>query len=189
MKPRTLVLPLLFAAAILALALVFGVPSIGSGFSLIPPESMPSGLSEKYDAATLSFTDPELGYSLRYPTGYPLEVQDGQTVVFYAPDADGVSETFFWQALNETTSLVELKEAAAQLDGRLLSEKTVRVDGQNAWRLEYVLPVGQIGVPAHLIQGYVPCGNFSLYLAATIPDSLSGDLALADYALYSARCS
>jgi len=179
-------MPLLFAAVVLAA--YFFIPWTDVGQAIAPSPALSDELQSTYDGLTLSHQDPVLGFSVRYPLGYPLESVEGQTVAFYASSPSGVSEMFFWSAVDDDPSPSELKDAAADLDAQLLSERKIRVDGKEALRLEYAMAADQVGEPARLIQGLIPCGNYSLYLSAVIPDTLAQDKDLADYTLSTARC-
>ena len=189
MHARSLVLPLLFAAAVLTAFFFVDLSQLSNpldSFSQTPDNSVQ--LAEKYGPLTLAYQDPILGFSFRYPIGYPLEVQEGVSATFYASGPNGISEAFYWLVANETYSVDDLKDAAAELNGELVSMRKIDVDGKNALRLQYALPAAEVGEPAQLIQGWIPCGNYSLYLSAIIPQSLSDDVDLADYTLTTARC-
>lgn len=190
MNVRSLALPLLFAAAVLGLYFFAGGAQWAQTFAsnLVPAPGLTPELSARFDNLTIPYVDPALGFSVRYPVGYPLDAPDGDSVSFYAPGPTGVSEAFVFQAVKPDYGADDLKAAAADLSADLRSQQTVTVDGRPALRLLYDLPADQVGEKAQLLQGLVPCGNYSLFLAATVPQSLHDDVALADYALYTARC-
>ncbi len=188
MNPRSIVFPLVFAAVVLTAYLVFSGTDVGSAISSLNEPTLSESVRETYEPLTLQYRDPIRGYSIRYPVGYPLEATDGESAAFYAAGPNGISEMFLWTATEETASRQDLQFAADEVDAQLVSESSVTIDGRKSLRLEYTVAADQIGESARLVQGWIPCGNYSLHLVAMIPDSLAQDKDLADYTLYTARC-
>lgn len=188
MKARSLVIPLVFAAAVLFAFFFFDWKQLATPFS-DGTGRMPVELSEKFEPLTISFTDPIRGYSVRYPVGYPLQAEDGQSVTFFALGPSGLSETFVFQVVNDSYSAEELETIGTEeFQVKPESVQSLSVSGKKIIRIQYLIPKDQFGEPLYMVQGFVPCGNYSLYFVASIPDSLKDDLDLADYSLYSAQC-
>ncbi|MBI2445936.1 hypothetical protein HYV43_06110 [Candidatus Micrarchaeota archaeon] len=187
MNLRSLALPLVFAAAVL---FAYFFTDLGPWSSeLLSPASTTVSYSDEYESHSLAFTDAVRGYSIRYPVGYPLEVEDGKTALFFAPGPSGLSETFVFQVVNGTYTLEELKDIAFdELAVPPDSETVQTVDGRRILRLQYRIAPDEFGETLHMVQGLVPCGDYSLYFVASIPESLKDDISLADYSLYSAKC-
>ncbi len=186
MKLRTLALPLVFAAAVL---FAYFFTDLGQWSSSLATGIASPAISYEYDNVTLSYTDPIRGYSIRYPTGYPLQSEDGQGVLFFAPGPSGLSESFVFRVANETYSSEELQDIALEeLQVTPLSQTERTVQGRRILRLQYLIPEDELGEPLHIVQGLVPCSGYSLYFVASIPETLKDDLNLADYSLYTARC-
>ncbi len=188
MNVRKLVIPLLFAAAVL---FAFFFTDLGQWPASLfnAPSDVPANLAETYEPLSLTYVDPVHGFSVRYPLGYPLQADDGQTVTFFAPGPSGLSESYVFQVVNESYSAKELESIGVeefQVDP--VSMQTVSVSGRPIIRLQYLIPPEHFGESLHIVQALVPCGTYSLYFVASIPDSLRDDVALADYSLYSAQC-
>ncbi len=181
------ILLLLGIAAVLAL-LLFSIT--GAKDTVVPPapEEMPIALADQYDSLTIAYSNPERGYSVRYPVGYPIESIIGGGVSFYSVGPSGMAETFVFNPVSSNFTALNLKDAAADLDARIVSEGFVSANGKKAVRIEYVVPSDQWGEELRLVQGLVPCDGYSLLFVASIPESLRDDVSLADYSLYTAKC-
>lgn len=155
----------------------------GSSAKKLPAESIAT-----YEPLTIQYTDPVLGFSVRHPIGYVVDSIDGEHVHFFASGPGELSEDFLFKTTNETLSFKDLREIALEIGANPVREDQVQVNGKTALRLQAVLPGDELLESGHLILGAVPCPEYRLYFTAVIPNSLSDDVALADYVLQTATC-
>ncbi|MBI4360956.1 hypothetical protein HY572_04265 [Candidatus Micrarchaeota archaeon] len=149
----------------------------------LSPESVAT-----YEPLTIQYIDSELGFSVRHPIGYIVDAIPGEHVHFFASSPSGFSEDYLFKTTNETLSFKDLREIAVELEAKPVREDQVNVNGKTALRLQAVLPGDELLESETLVLGVIPCPGYRLYFTAVIPDSLSDDVALADYVLQTAQC-
>lgn len=155
----------------------------GSTAKPLEPQSVAA-----YEPLTIPYTDPVLGFTVRYPVGYIVDAIEGEHIHFFAAGPTGFSEDFLFQATNQSLSFIDLRQIALDVGANPVSETRVDANGKTALRLEAELPGDDLLESETLVLGLVPCNEYRLYLTAVIPDSLSDDVALADYVLQTAQC-
>ncbi len=215
MKLKTL---LLLALLILGAAVFY---LVGTGASPAGGSNGPGALSEeaysRFNENTLVYVDPELFFSLRYPSGYVVNAEDGAAFSFFSPTDTGFSEAHTLAVTNESFTTSELEQTLkADLPGaRKISQQEVSANGRRVARFQYLAEAA--GHRLHVVQTLIPCTGasfasasgasapglsdfssspssspasspYSLYYVAVIPEGVKDDVALADYVIGSVSC-
>ncbi|MBI5036444.1 hypothetical protein HZC09_03800 [Candidatus Micrarchaeota archaeon] len=141
-----------------------------------------------YEQYLITYADPILNFSLRYPKGYVAESVEGQAFVFYSPSPSGYSESFIISAVNDTSEDLEAAITEEYEGAKKTSQARVSANSKTVERRHYSIPPTEGLEEMHLVQSLVPCSNYSLYYLAVIPDSVKEDVGLADYILTSLSC-
>ncbi len=171
-----------------------GVEELKERSGLIPAATPPSVVNfEKKIGGVqfLAYTDAQYGFSLKYPVGYAIVFQPDLFVqvrviaLQYASSAE-VYDVSVFEAQDAERAFIDAKNA---LEGKLLEEKQLTINGRKAFLLNSLVenPVdGDEKLFAR--QAFYDCGTYTALFTGIIPLGLSDDLGLADYMIYEFKC-
>ena len=182
------ILAFLIFALLLAAAAFVVFPQARETLGIRPVPVLSDRNFSDYEALTLFYQDPELDFKVRYPAGYVVTAEDGQSVSFYTPTLQSLSEAHTFFVVNETRTIEDLKRSVQNdVEGaRVTLETTLSLNGKTAPLIYYQADSGPVRL--HLVQSLLSCTGYQLYYLGVVPDVVSEDVILSEYMLKTAQC-
>ncbi len=135
----------------------------------------------------LTYRDSQYNFSLKYPIGYAIVFQPDlfiqvRVIALQYASAAEVYDVSVFEAQDTARAFTDAKNA---LEGKLLEEKQLTINGRKAFLLNSLVENPAEGDEKLFArQAFYDCGAYTAVFTGVVPLSLSDDLGLADYMIY-----
>jgi len=184
------------AAAALLLAQGQAAKALGVGPGPATPlEKQLAAFGEKRGQDFIYFNDSNYSLAIKYPIGYEaLYYPDPQVMVrFRALNPGGVSEVIDVSVSDTVYGRSDFDRDMAgfpvtqgEYSAKVVAKEEGEINGRKAFFATLNQSVG--GEPAWTKITAVDCGDYSAFISATVPESISSDRVVAEYMIRSLRC-